>query len=130
MLIFQAADLISGPYRAKLNAATMIGQSKSAYQAEIDSAGELIDFLRFNVQFMQTMLRGQPASSATTWNRIEYNPLEGFVLVRYFCLCLSPHGSNFFICDVVKSHLMRLPHRYIRPPHRYSSNITPSFASL
>lgn len=60
----------------------MIGQSKNAFQAEIDSACELIDFLRFNVKFMQDIYKVQPASSKTVWNRVEYNPLEGFVLVR------------------------------------------------
>lgn len=79
-VFLKAADLMAGPYRAKINAATMIGQSKSAYQAEIDSACELVDFLRFNVKFMQDIYGGQPASSAGMWNRSEYNPLEGFVL--------------------------------------------------
>ncbi len=64
-----------------MNAATMIGQSKNAFQAEIDAACELIDFLRFNVQFVQEMYKQQPGSSKNVWNRVEYNPLEGFVLV-------------------------------------------------
>lgn len=72
---------MAGPYRAKINAATMIGQSKNAYQAEIDSACELIDFLRFNVRFMHDIYRMQPASAKGVWNRMEYNALEGFVLV-------------------------------------------------
>lgn len=78
-IFLKAADLISGPYRAKINAATMLGQSKNVYQAEIDSACELADFLRFNIQFMSEIYQMQPISSRGTWNRMEYRPLEGFV---------------------------------------------------
>lgn len=78
-IFLKAADLIAGPYRAKLNAATMLGQSKNAYQAEIDSACEIIDFLRFNVAFMSQIYQDQPVSGKGMWNRIEYRPLEGFV---------------------------------------------------
>ncbi len=78
-IFLKAADLIAGPYRAKLNAATMLGQSKNAYQAEIDSACEIIDFLRFNVYYMTQIYRQQPESSDGIWNRLEYRPLEGFV---------------------------------------------------
>jgi 1-pyrroline-5-carboxylate dehydrogenase len=78
-IFLRAADLIAGPYRAKLNAATMLGQSKNAYQAEIDSACEIIDFLRFNVLFMTQIYQDQPVSGKGMWNRIEYRPLEGFV---------------------------------------------------
>jgi len=78
-IFLKAADLIAGPYRAKLNAATMLGQSKNAYQAEIDAACELIDFLRFNVAYLQEIYSEQPASSPGVWNRLEYRPLEGFV---------------------------------------------------
>ncbi len=78
-IFLKAADLIAGPYRAKLNAATMLGQSKNAYQAEIDSACEIIDFLRFNVSFMTQIYAQQPTSSRYVWNRVEYRPLEGFV---------------------------------------------------
>lgn len=78
-IFLKAADLIAGPYRARLNAATMLGQSKSAYQAEIDSACEIIDFLRFNVQFMAEIYGEQPQSSPGMWNRTEWRPLEGFV---------------------------------------------------
>jgi 1-pyrroline-5-carboxylate dehydrogenase len=77
-IFLRAADLIAGPYRFKLNAATMLGQSKNAYQAEIDSACELIDFLRFNVYFMTQLYSEQPKSSPGMWNRLEYRPLEGF----------------------------------------------------
>lgn len=77
-IFLKAADLLAGPYRYKINAATMLGQSKNAYQAEIDSACELIDFLRFNVYFMSQIYQEQPESSPGIWNRIEYRPLEGF----------------------------------------------------
>jgi 1-pyrroline-5-carboxylate dehydrogenase len=79
-IFLKAADLLAGPYRPVLNAATMLCQSKNAFQAEIDSACELIDFLRFNVQYMTEIYNEQPASSAGIWNRLEYRPLEGFVL--------------------------------------------------
>ena len=78
-IFLKAAELIAGPYRARINAATMLGQSKNAYQAEIDSACELIDFLRFNVQFATDIYRQQPDSSPGVWNRLEYRPLEGFI---------------------------------------------------
>ena len=78
-IFLKAADLLAGPYRAKLNAATMLAQSKNAYQAEIDAACELIDFLRFNVFYMQEIYAQQPESSPGVWNRLEYRPLEGFV---------------------------------------------------
>ena len=77
-IFLKAADLLAGPYRAKINAATMIGQSKNAMQAEIDSACELIDFLRFNVQYMTEIYADQPISSPGIWNRVDYRPLEGF----------------------------------------------------
>ncbi|MGA8854777.1 MAG: aldehyde dehydrogenase family protein, partial [Christiangramia sp.] len=78
-IFLKAADLISGPYRQKMNAATMIGQSKNVYQAEIDSACEICDFLRFNVEYMTQLYNEQPESSDGCWNRVEYRPLEGFV---------------------------------------------------
>ncbi len=78
-IFLKAADLLAGPYRYKINAATMLGQSKNAFQAEIDSACELIDFLRFNVHFMGEIYRDQPESSPGVWNRLEYRSLEGFV---------------------------------------------------
>ncbi|MGV8813477.1 MAG: L-glutamate gamma-semialdehyde dehydrogenase [Gelidibacter sp.] len=77
-IFLKAAELIAGPYRAKINAATMIAQSKTIHQAEIDSACELIDFLRFNVQYMTEIYNDQPKSTSDAWNRIEYRPLEGF----------------------------------------------------
>ncbi|MCF8258984.1 MAG: L-glutamate gamma-semialdehyde dehydrogenase [Flavobacteriales bacterium] len=79
-IFLKAADLISGPYRARMNAATMLAQSKNAYQAEIDAVCELADFLRFNVQYMTEIYAQQPpASSPQVWNRVEQRPLEGFV---------------------------------------------------
>ncbi len=79
-IFLKAADLIAGPYRYKLNAATMLGQSKNAYQAEIDAACELIDFLRFNVSYMTEIYKQQPpVSPKGSWNRLEQRPLEGFV---------------------------------------------------
>ncbi len=78
-IFLKAADLLAGPYRAKINAATMLGQSKNAYQAEIDASCEFIDFLRFNVAFMQQIYTNQPESVRGLWNRVEYRPLEGFV---------------------------------------------------
>jgi 1-pyrroline-5-carboxylate dehydrogenase len=78
-VFLRAADLLAGPWRDTLNAATMLGQSKSATQAEIDSACELIDFLRFNVHFGEKILAEQPLSSPGVWNRFDHRPLEGFV---------------------------------------------------
>ncbi len=78
-IFLKAAELVAGPYRQKLNAATMLGQSKNAYQAEIDAACELADFLRFNVQYMCDIYAQQPESAPGIWNRVEHRPLEGFV---------------------------------------------------
>lgn len=78
-IFLKAADLLAGPYRAVINAATMIGQSKNVYQAEIDAACEMIDFLRFNVQYMREIYMQQPISSKGVYNRVEHRPLEGFV---------------------------------------------------
>lgn len=79
-IFLKAADLLAGKYRYKMNAATMLGQSKNAYQAEIDSACELIDFLRFNVHFLTEIYKQQPLSPEGMHNRMEYRPLEGFIL--------------------------------------------------
>src|SRR5690606_1492660 len=79
-VFLRAADLLAGPWRATLNAATILGQSKSVQQAEIDAACELIDFLRFNVRYAQQIHEIQPLSPPGVWNRLEYRPLEGFVL--------------------------------------------------
>jgi 1-pyrroline-5-carboxylate dehydrogenase len=78
-IFLKAAELIAGPYRARINAATMIAQSKNVHQAEIDASCELIDFLRFNVEFMTQIYGDQPTSTSDMWNRLEYRPLEGFV---------------------------------------------------
>ena len=78
-IFLKAAELIAGPFRAKLNAATMLGQSKNAFQAEIDSACEIIDFLRFNVHYMTEIYADQPISGPGVWNRLEWRPLEGFI---------------------------------------------------
>ncbi len=78
-IFLKAAELLAGPYRAKINAATMIAQSKTIHQAEIDAACELIDFLRYNVHFMSQIYAEQPNSDSSMWNRTEYRPLEGFV---------------------------------------------------
>lgn len=78
-IFLRAADMIAGPYRATMNAATMLGQGKTVQQAEIDSACELVDFLRFNVAYAQQIMSDQPANSPGVWNRMEYRPLEGFV---------------------------------------------------
>ncbi len=78
-IFLKAADLLAGPYRDKINAATMLAQSKNVHQAEIDAACELIDFFRFNVEFMTEIYENQPISSPGIWNKMEYRPLEGFV---------------------------------------------------
>ena len=79
-IFLKAADLLAGPWRPTINAATILGQSKSVYQAEIDAACELIDFWRYNVHYARRLLAEQPVSSPGSWNRLEYRPLEGFVL--------------------------------------------------
>ncbi len=79
-IFLKAAELLAGPWRATVNAATILGQSKSPYQAEIDAACELIDFWRYNVHFARRMLSEQPESGPGSWNRMDYRPLEGFVL--------------------------------------------------
>ena len=79
-IFLRAAELLAGPWRSVINAATILGQSKSVYQAEIDATCELIDFWRYNVHFARRLLAEQPTSAAGSWNRLEYRPLEGFVL--------------------------------------------------
>jgi 1-pyrroline-5-carboxylate dehydrogenase len=79
-VLLKAADLLAGPWRATLNAASMLGQSKTCYQAEIDAACELIDFWRFNVAYAAQILREQPESARGTWNQMDHRPLEGFVV--------------------------------------------------
>ena len=79
-IFLKAADLLSGPWRDRINASTMLGQSKTVFQAEIDSACELCDFLRYNVSYADQIYRMQPENSKGIWNRMEYRPLDGFVL--------------------------------------------------
>ncbi|MGH7701750.1 MAG: aldehyde dehydrogenase family protein, partial [Gemmatimonadales bacterium] len=78
-VFLKAAELLAGPWRQTINAATMLGQSKTAFQAEIDSACELIDFLRFNAHFAERLYQEQPDSAPGAWNRMDHRPLEGFV---------------------------------------------------
>ncbi len=78
-IFLKAADLLSGPYRSTINAATMLGQSKNAYQSEIDAVAELCDFLRYNVEYMTEIYEAQPNNVNGIWNRMEYRPLEGFI---------------------------------------------------
>lgn len=78
-IFIKAAELLAGPWRAKMNAATMLGQSKNAFQSEIDAVCELIDFWRFNVEYARRIYEEQPESAPGMWNRLEYRPLEGFV---------------------------------------------------
>jgi len=79
-IVLKAADLLAGPWRSTLNAATMLGQSKTCYQAEIDTPCELVDFWRFNVYFARQLIEQQPISGSGVWNRLDHRPLEGFVL--------------------------------------------------
>jgi 1-pyrroline-5-carboxylate dehydrogenase len=78
-VFLKIADLLAGPWRSTINAATMLGQSKTAYQAEIDSAAELVDFYRYNCYFMAQLMQDQPYSGSGMWNRLEYRPLEGYI---------------------------------------------------
>lgn len=99
-IFLKAAELLAGPYRAKMNAATMLAQSKNAYQAEIDSACELIDFLRFNATFVQDIYGQQPESGDGIWNRLEYRPLEGFVF------CITPFNFTAIAANLPASAAM------------------------
>jgi 1-pyrroline-5-carboxylate dehydrogenase len=88
-IFLKAAELLAGPYRDKMNAATMLCQSKNVFQAEIDAACEMIDFFRFNVQYMTKIYKEQPESAPGVWNRLEYRPLEGFVFA------LTPFNGRY-----------------------------------
>src|SRR5262249_62021662 len=79
-IFLRAAELLAGPWRSVINGSTMLGQSKSVYQAEIDAACELLGFWRYNVHYARRLLAEQPTSGPGSWNRLEYRPLEGFVL--------------------------------------------------
>jgi len=99
-IFLKAADLLEGPYRARMNAATMIAQSKNVMQAEIDAACEMIDFFRFNVQFMTEIYQNQPISSPGIWNRMEYRPLEGFTYA------ISPFNFTSIAANLCASPVM------------------------
>ncbi len=98
-IFLKAAELLAGPYRYKINAATMLGQSKNAFQAEIDSACELIDFLRYNVHFMSEIYSDQPDSGPGIWNRMEYRPLEGSMMGN--TVVWKPANTQIYAANVI-----------------------------
>ena len=104
-IFLKAADLLAGPYRDILNASTMLGQSKNAFQAEIDAACELIDFFRFNVKYMTELYEDQPISSPGVWNRMEYRALEGFILAvtpfNFTSICANLGASAAMMGNVI-----------------------------
>ena len=104
-IFLKAADLLAGPYRAKLNAATMLAQSKNVMQAEIDAACELIDFFKFNVQYMSQLYKEQPESLPGMWNRLEHRPLEGFVFAltpfNFTSICANLCAAPAMLGNVV-----------------------------
>jgi 1-pyrroline-5-carboxylate dehydrogenase len=104
-IFLKAADLLAGPYRAKLNAATMLAQSKNVMQAEIDAACELIDFFRYNVQYMSQLYKEQPESLPGMWNRLEHRPLEGFVFAltpfNFTSICANLCAAPAMLGNVV-----------------------------
>jgi 1-pyrroline-5-carboxylate dehydrogenase len=99
-IFLKAADLLAGPFKDKMSAATMLAQSKNVFQAEIDSVCELIDFIRMNVTFMQQIYSEQPESNPGMWNRLEYRPLEGFVL------CITPFNFTAIAANLPASAAM------------------------
>ena len=104
-IFLKAADLLAGPFRAKLNAATMLAQSKNIFQAEIDAACELIDFFRFNVNYMENLYKEQPESQEGMWNRLEHRPLEGFVFAitpfNFTSICANLCAAPAMLGNVV-----------------------------
>ena len=104
-IFLKAADLLAGPYRNKMNAATMLCQSKNVMQAEIDAACEMIDFFRFNVQYMSELYREQPQSQLGTWNRLEHRPLEGFIFAltpfNFTSICANLCAAPAMLGNVV-----------------------------
>ena len=104
-IFLKAADLLAGPFRAKMNASTMIAQSKNVFQAEIDAACELIDFFKFNVQYMSQLYKEQPESSPGIWNRMEHRPLEGFVFAltpfNFTSICANLCAAPAMLGNVV-----------------------------
>ena len=99
-IFLKAADLLAGPYRAKINAATMLCQSKNIFQAEIDAACETVDFLRFNVKYMTEIYEQQPYSPANTWNKVEQRPLEGFIYA------VTPFNFTAIACNLAAAPAM------------------------
>ncbi|MEC7646521.1 MAG: L-glutamate gamma-semialdehyde dehydrogenase [Bacteroidota bacterium] len=104
-IFLKAADLLAGPFRSKLNAATMLAQSKNVMQAEIDAACELIDFFRFNVQYMSELYKEQPESGPGMWNRLEHRPLEGFIFAltpfNFTSICANLCAAPAMLGNVV-----------------------------
>lgn len=104
-IFLKAADLLAGPFRAKMNASTMLAQSKNVMQAEIDAACELIDFFKFNAHYMQTIYEQQPGSNEGMWNRLEYRPLEGFVFAitpfNFTSICANLPAAAAMMGNVV-----------------------------
>lgn len=104
-IFLKAADLLAGPFRAKMNAATMLAQSKNVFQAEIDAACELIDFFKFNVQYMSQLYKEQPESQPGMWNRLEHRPLEGFVFAltpfNFTSICANLSAAPAMLGNVV-----------------------------
>lgn len=104
-VFLRAAELLAGPFRDKMNAATMLAQSKNVFQAEIDAACEMIDFFRFNVQYLTTIYKDQPISSPGVWNRVEYRPLEGFIYAitpfNFTSICANLCASPALMGNVV-----------------------------
>ena len=104
-IFLKAADLLAGPFRAKLNAATMLAQSKNVFQAEIDAACELIDFFRFNVQYMSQLYKEQPESLPGMWNRLEHRPLEGFIFAltpfNFTSICANLSAAPAMLGNVI-----------------------------
>ena len=104
-IFLKAADLLAGPFRSRINAATMLCQSKNVMQAEIDAACELIDFFRFNVQYMSQLYKEQPESLAGTWNRLEHRPLEGFIFAltpfNFTSICANLCAAPAMLGNVV-----------------------------
>ncbi len=104
-IFLKAADLLAGPYRDKLNAATMLGQSKNVMQAEIDAACELIDFFKFNVKYMSQLYKEQPESQSGIWNRLEHRPLEGFIFAitpfNFTSICANLCAAPAMLGNVV-----------------------------
>ncbi|MEE2953979.1 MAG: L-glutamate gamma-semialdehyde dehydrogenase [Bacteroidota bacterium] len=104
-IFLKAAELLAGPFRAKMNAATMLAQSKNVFQAEIDAACELIDFLRFNVQYMSQLYKEQPESQPGVWNRLEHRPLEGFIFAltpfNFTSICANLSAAPAMLGNVI-----------------------------